>query len=206
SLLAMLDSSIGGKTGVDVPAGKNLVGAFHQPRLVVADLDVLESLPREQLVAGVSEAIKHGVIADAEYFEFLEHAHTAVLARDPAALERAVTRSIAIKAEIVAADEREAGRRSILNFGHTIGHAIEASVDFAMLHGEAVAIGMIYEARLARALGTGAAEIETRLRELLVDCGLPSERPSAARVDDLMRTMALDKKARAGTVRFALPR
>src|SRR3989442_4695362 len=151
SLLAMIDSSIGGKTGVDVPAGKNLVGAFHQPRLVIADLDVLGTLPRVQLAAGMAEAVKHGAIADAAYFAFLEQATAAVTARDPAALERVVRRAVEIKAEVVAADEREAGRRAILNFGHTMGHAIEATAKFAVLHGEAVAIGMGYEARLAAA-------------------------------------------------------
>src|SRR6185312_7677005 len=146
SLLAMIDSSIGGKTGVDVTAGKNLIGAFHQPRLVVADLDVLSSLPRSQLAAGIAEAVKHGVIADAEYFAFLEATPDAILRGDAAAVERLVTRSIEIKAAVVAEDEREMGRRAILNFGHTVGHAIEATVKYDMLHGEAVAIGMAYEA------------------------------------------------------------
>ena len=123
TLLAMIDSSIGGKTGVDVPAGKNLLGAFHQPRLVVADLDVLGSLPPPQLAAGMAEAVKHGVIADRRYFDALEHEHGAVTARDAGALERVVRRSVEIKAEVVAADEREAGRRAILNFGHTVAHA-----------------------------------------------------------------------------------
>jgi len=204
SLLAMIDSSIGGKTAVDVPAGKNLIGAFHQPRLVVADLDVLASLPPAQLMAGMAEAVKHGVIADAAYFDFLERSAAAVLARDRAALERTVTRSIEIKAAVVAADERETGRRAILNFGHTVGHAIETTTDFAMLHGEAIAIGMHCEARLAEALGIASAGTATRVRSALGRYGLPLALPARVRIDDVMRVMQVDKKARDGAVRFAL--
>jgi len=206
SLLAMIDSSIGGKTGVDVPAGKNLLGAFHQPRLVIADLDVLGTLPPVQLAAGMAEAVKHGAIADAAYFAFLEREAAAVTARDPAALERVVRRSVEIKAEVVAADEREAGRRAILNFGHTVGHAIEATAKFAVLHGEAVAIGMACEARLAAALGIAAPGTADRVCALLERYGLPLERPATGTVDDLIAAMHHDKKARAGAVRFALPR
>lgn len=205
SLLAMIDSSIGGKTGVDVPAGKNLLGAFHQPRLVVADLDVLDTLAPVQLAAGVAEAVKHGVIADAEYFAFLEANLAAVQAKDAATLERVARRSVEIKAEVVAADEREAGRRAILNFGHTVGHAIEATAKFAVLHGEAVAIGMAYEARLAEALAIAERGTAERIRRLLERYGLPLERPDGATVDDLIAAMQVDKKAREGTVRFALP-
>jgi len=123
TLLAMIDSSIGGKTGVDVPAGKNLLGAFHQPRLVVADLDLLGTLPPPQLAAGIAEAVKHGAIADADYFAFLEREHHAVTTKQPAALEQLVRRSVEIKAGVVAADERETGRRAILNFGHDVRSA-----------------------------------------------------------------------------------
>jgi len=206
SLLAMIDSSIGGKTGVDVPAGKNLLGAFHQPRLVIADLDVLGTLPPVQLAAGMAEAVKHGAIADAAYFAFLEQETAAITARDPAALERLVRRSVEIKAEVVAADEREAGRRAILNFGHTVGHAIEATAKFAVLHGEAVAIGMACEARLAARLGIAAPGTADRVCALLERYGLPLERPATGTVDDLIAAMHHDKKARAGAVRFALPR
>jgi 3-dehydroquinate synthase len=206
SLLAMIDSSIGGKTGVDVPAGKNLIGAFHQPRLVVADLDLLASLPPVQIAAGLAEAVKHGVIADAAYFEFLEAEYAAVLAREPEALARAVTRSIEIKAAVVAADERETGRRAILNFGHTLGHAVEITTQFDVLHGEAVAIGMAFEARLAEALTIAAPGTARRVRALLERCGLPLECPAGPTVDALVQAMQLDKKARAGAVRFALPR
>jgi 3-dehydroquinate synthase len=205
TLLAMIDSSIGGKTGVDVPAGKNLVGAFHQPRLVVADLDVLASLPPQQLASGMAEAVKHGVIADAAYFATLERDPEAIVARRPDALERLVQRSVEIKAAVVAADEREAGRRAVLNFGHTIGHAIEATARFAALHGEAVAIGMAYEARLAEVLGIAERGTTTRLTGLLERYQLPRDLPDSANVDALIAAMQLDKKAREGTVRFALP-
>lgn len=205
TLLAMIDSSIGGKTGVDVPAGKNLVGAFHQPRLVVADLDLLGTLPAPQLAAGIAEAVKHGAIADADYFAFLEREHAAVTGKQPAALERLVRRSVEIKATVVAADERETGRRAILNFGHTVAHAVEATVKFAVLHGEAVAIGMAYEARLAERLGIAAAGTADRIGRLLERYKLPLELPESATADDLLAAMQLDKKARAGTVRFALP-
>ncbi len=206
TLLAMIDSSIGGKTGVDVPAGKNLLGAFHQPRLVVTDLDVLASLAPVQLAAGMAEAVKHGVIADAEYFAFLEREREGVTAKDPDALEHVVRRSVEIKAEVVAADQREAGRRAILNFGHTIGHAIEATARFEVLHGEAVAIGMAYESRLAEALGVADRGTAERIGGLLERYQLPLELPDTATVDGLVAAMQLDKKAREGTVRFALPK
>jgi 3-dehydroquinate synthase len=207
SLLAMIDSSIGGKTGVDVPAGKNLLGAFHQPRLVVADLDLLSSLPPVQLSAGLAEAVKHGVIADAEYFAFLEKEHAAILAKDPAALERVVRRSVEIKAAVVAEDEREAGRRAILNFGHTVGHAIEATTKFEVLHGEAVAIGMALEARLAEALGIAGKGTADRIVKLLERFRLPVERPGGGpSADDLIEVMRGDKKARGGEFRFAMPK
>lgn len=206
SLLAMIDSSIGGKTGVDVPAGKNLLGAFHQPRLVIADLDTLRSLAPAQIAAGMAEAVKHGVIADSGYVELLEQSEPAVAAKDVAALERVVRRSVEIKAEVVAADEREAGRRAILNFGHTVGHAIEATAGFSILHGEAVAIGMTCEARLAEALGIAQPGTAERIHHLLERYGLPLELPAAASVDGLMGAMRLDKKTRAGSTRFALPR
>jgi 3-dehydroquinate synthase len=206
SLLAMIDSAIGGKTGVDVPAGKNLLGAFHQPRRVIADLDALASLPSVQLAAGLAEAVKHGVIADADYFDFLEREHQAVISKDAGALERVVSRSVEIKAAVVAADEREAGRRATLNFGHTVGHAIEATAKFAVLHGEAVAIGMAYEARLAEALKVAEPGTADRIRGLLERYGLPLALPVPATPDGLLAAMQLDKKARAGSVRFALPR
>ena len=206
SLLAMIDSSIGGKTGVDVPAGKNLLGAFHQPRIVLADLTLLTSLPPVQLSAGLAEAVKHGAIADAEYFAFLETDGAAILAKDGAALERVVQRSVEIKASVVAEDEREAGRRAILNFGHTIGHAIEATSKFEVLHGEAVGIGMVYEARLGEAMGVTAKGTAERIAALLEALRLPVERPDGASADQLIEVMRGDKKVRGGEIRFAVPK
>ena len=206
SLLAMLDSSIGGKTGVDVPAGKNWLGAFHQPRVVIADPDLLGSLTSVQLSAGLAEAVKHGVIADAEYFAFLETEYAAIFAKHAPALERLVRRSVEIKADVVAQDEREQGRRAILNFGHTVGHAIEATSTYEVLHGEAVAIGMAYESRLAESLGIAAAGTAQRITRVLELLHLPTERPDASKVDDLIVAMRNDKKVRGGEIRLALPK
>jgi 3-dehydroquinate synthase len=200
----MIDSSIGGKTGVDTAHGKNLLGAFHQPRLVIADLDTLATLPPPQLAAGMAEAIKHGAIADADYFAALERAEVP-LTGDPAALERVVARSVEIKAEIVAADERERGRRAVLNFGHTVGHALEATGGYALLHGEAVAIGMVVEARLAETLRVAEAGTARRLAAALQHHRLPSAIPDGCAVDGLVTAMRYDKKARDGALRFALP-
>src|SRR6266550_2335085 len=166
---------------------------------------VLGSLPPPQLAAGMAEAVKHGVIADRQYFDVLEQEHAAVTTRDVGALERVVRRSVEIKAEVVAADEREAGRRAILNFGHTVAHAIEATTQFATLHGEAVAIGMAYEARLAEALGIAEAGTADRVQRLLERYNLPLDLPESATVEALVAAMQLDKKARDGSVRFALP-
>ena len=206
TLLAMIDSSIGGKTGVDVPAGKNLLGAFHQPRVVIADPELLGSLSSGQLAAGLAEAVKHGVIADAEYFAFLEGEYAAIFAKHAPALERVVRRSVEIKAAIVAHDEREKGKRAILNFGHTVGHAIEATSKYEVLHGEAVAIGMVYEGRLAERLGIAAAGTAQRIKSALERLNLPVDRPDASRVDELLEVMRADKKVRAGEIRLALPR
>lgn len=206
SLLAMIDSSIGGKTGVDVPAGKNLLGAFHQPRVVVADPQLLGSLSSVQLAAGLAEAVKHGVIADADYFGFLEGEYAAIFAKHAPALERVVRRSVEIKAAVVAQDERENGRRAILNFGHTIGHAIEATSQYEVLHGEAVAMGMVYEGRLAESLGIASPGTAQRITAVLETLHLPVERPDGSQVDDLITAMRADKKVRAGEIRLALPR
>ena len=205
TLLAMIDSSIGGKTGVDVPAGKNLLGAFHQPRVVVADPDLLGSLPSVQLAAGLAEAVKHGAVADADYFAFLETEYAAIFAKHAPALHRLVRRSVEIKAAVVAQDERERGRRAILNFGHTVGHAIEATSHYEVLHGEAVAIGMVYEARLAEALGIAAGGTAQRIAAVLERLHLPTERPDGSQIDELIAAMRADKKTRAGEIRLALP-
>lgn len=206
SLLAMIDSSIGGKTGVDVPRGKNLQGAFHQPILVLADLDTLATLPAPQFAAGMAEAVKHGVIADAEYFTGLERDHRSLVARDPEPLEHMVRRSVEIKAEVVAADEREAGRRAVLNFGHTIGHAIEATSGYGVLHGEAVAIGMALEARVAERAGVAEAGTAKRIERVLSRYALPLELPDPGAVDRLLEAMHHDKKVRGGELRLVLPR
>ena len=175
SLLAMIDSSIGGKTGVDVPAGKNLLGAFHQPRVVVADPELLGSLSSVQLAAGLAEAVKHGVIADADYFAFLEREYAAIFAKHAPALERVVRRSVEIKAEVVAQDEREKGKRAILNFGHTVGHAIEATSKYEVMHGEAVAIGMVYEGRIAESLDIDASPQENVKRAAAAKGAKPTD-------------------------------
>ncbi|MFI5213962.1 MAG: 3-dehydroquinate synthase [Gemmatimonadales bacterium] len=205
TLLAMIDSSIGGKTGVDVPGAKNQVGAFHQPRFVLADIDLLASLPKPQLASGMAEAIKHGAIRDGAYFASLEDA-APVLARDLDRLEAVVRGSIEIKAAVVAADEKEAGQRQVLNFGHTIGHAIESLCGFELLHGEAVAIGMSAEARIAESAGLAAKGLHETLVRMLERYALPTTLPAALTTDALLEVMSADKKVRAGRIRFALPR
>ncbi len=203
--LAMIDASVGGKTGVDVPSGKNLVGAFHPPRFVLSDINTIATLPRNQIAAGLAEAIKHGIGADAAYAEAVAGAATACLARSPDVLEPIVTRGIAIKVEVITTDPEERGRRQILNFGHTIGHAVEARSGYGLLHGEAVAIGMATEAALAEQLGIAAAGTRAAVRELLAAYDLPCTVPATLTSDALLETMRHDKKVRAGAVRFALP-
>jgi 3-dehydroquinate synthase len=203
SLLAMIDSSIGGKTGVDAPAGKNLVGAFHQPRLVVADLVTLATLPPNHLSAGMAEAIKHGAIADATYFEQVRTLAPRVLEGDRLALRQVVERSVAIKAGVVAEDERERGRRAILNFGHTLAHALEAVTGYELLHGEAVAVGMAAEARLGLALEITAAPALQALLDTLSAYHLPLRIPPTAVSERMLEVMRHDKKNREASVRFA---
>jgi 3-dehydroquinate synthase len=207
TLLAMVDSSVGGKTGVDTPAGKNLVGAFLQPRRVVVDLGAVATLSRADLAAGMAEVIKYGVILDAVLFQALEaELLDAALACDEEALARVVSRSCDLKASVVAADETEAGYRQILNFGHTVAHALEAVSGFEMRHGEAVAIGMVVEARLAhRKLGGAAAGIDERVARLCARAGLPTEVPDDCDVEALVAAAFHDKKVREGTIRCALP-
>ncbi len=204
TLLAMIDSSIGGKTGVDTATGKNLIGAFHQPRLVVADVGTLGSLPRNHISAGMAEALKHGAIADRRYFERLHSARDRLLARDTAALAEAVIESVRIKALVVLEDEREQGRRAMLNFGHTIGHAIETATGYALLHGEAIAIGMAAEAALGVKLGVTDKKDAATLVSVLERFGLPTQLPAEVSVDRLLAAMQHDKKARRGEIRFAL--
>jgi 3-dehydroquinate synthase len=203
TVLAMIDSSVGGKTGVDTRHGKNLIGAFHQPRAVVADVRTLETLPGAHATAGLAEALKHGAIADAGYFARVVALREPLRRRDPEAWEEVVGRSVEIKAAIVSADERERDRRAVLNFGHTVGHAVEAVSRYEMLHGEAVAIGMATEARLGEAVGITRAGVATAIREALSALDLPTE-PAPGQATALADAMRFDKKARGGTVRFAL--
>jgi len=206
SLLAMIDASIGGKTGVDTRAGKNLVGAFHQPSAVIADPDLLRTLPADHLRAGLAEALKHGVIADSDYF-----AAVAELARNPEShldsdgFTDLVARSVEIKADIVRRDEREGGVRKTLNFGHTLGHAIELCSDYSMLHGAAVAAGMVLESALAERIGVAAEGTRARIQQAVLDAGLPIRAPRAMRAGDILQATRGDKKARGGRVEYALP-
>jgi 3-dehydroquinate synthase len=205
TLLAQVDSSVGGKTGINHPLGKNMIGAFHQPLLVIADTDTLGTLPDRELRAGIAEVIKHGAIRDAPFFAWLEANVDALLARDPAALAHAVCRSIEIKAAVVALDERETGPRALLNFGHTFGHAIETGAGYGeWLHGEAVAAGMVIAAELSCRLSGLSATDRDRLRSLVARAGLPVAPPpglTPERIRDLMR---VDKKVKAGRIRLIL--
>ena len=202
TLLAQVDSSVGGKTGVNHTQGKNLIGAFHQPRLVLIDTDTLTTLPDRELKAGLAEIIKYGAIADLEFFCWLENNMSELLGRNRDALVYAIRRSCELKAEIVAEDEREAGRRAILNFGHTFGHAIERSVGYGeWLHGEAVAAGMLMAAELS---GIGEDE-RARLRNLVEAAELPTG-PPAMGVGRMQTAMTMDKKVKAKQLRFVLLR
>ena len=206
SLLAMIDASVGGKTGVDTPAGKNLIGAFHPPALVLADPTALATLPAVQLRAGLAEAIKHGVIADDRYFDRIVQTLPTLLAEQggPEMLEL-IARSVEIKADVVARDEREGGVRKTLNFGHTLGHAIESESGYQLLHGEAVAIGMVLESELAERIGVAEAGTTRRVRDAVERAGLPTRRPSGIEPERVLAATRSDKKARRGTAEFALP-
>ncbi len=204
TLLAQVDSSVGGKTGVNLPAGKNLVGAFHQPLAVIADTDTLATLPPRELRAGLAEVIKYGCICDVGFLDWIETRLEALLACDAAALTEAIERSCAIKARVVGEDEREHGLRAILNFGHTFGHAIEAATGYeTLLHGEAVALGMLCAADLSCRIGMLEPAAAARIGALLTRAGLPTVTPriGAARAAELLR---LDKKVLAGKVRLVL--
>lgn len=204
TLLAQVDSSVGGKTGINHPLGKNMLGAFHQPSAVIMDLATLSTLPERELSAGLAEIIKHGAMADAAYFDWLEANMPALRRRDLAALTHAIKRSCEIKADVVRQDERESGLRAMLNFGHTFGHAIEAGLGYgSWLHGEAVAAGMVQAADLSQRLGLLDAGEALRLRQLVEAAGLPSFAP-AFDVPQWLELMAVDKKADAGALRFIL--
>jgi 3-dehydroquinate synthase len=205
TLLAQVDSSVGGKVGVNLPQGKNMVGAFYQPRIVLADTDALATLPQRELRAGFAEVIKHGAIADAEFFDWLEQNYRRVLELDAEAVAYAVRRCCEIKADVVSRDEREAGQRAILNFGHTVGHAMEALTEYVgLLHGEAIAIGMCCAVLLSvKRAGLSPSEA-ARVKELVDTCGLPTRLGEKLSADQLFAAMRLDKKARGGKLRFVL--
>jgi 3-dehydroquinate synthase len=206
TLLALVDSSVGGKTAVNHPAGKNMIGAFHQPRAVIADLDTLKTLPQREYLAGVAEIVKYGVIRDAAFFAWLEHNVEKLLARDPAALNHAVMTSCAIKANIVGVDEREDGLRAILNFGHTFGHAIETLTRYEYLHGESVAIGMVMAADTSMRCGMLDAAFARRIRALIAAFGLPVVPPGNLTAAAMRSAMGVDKKVVDGRLRLVLAR
>jgi 3-dehydroquinate synthase len=210
TLLAQVDSSVGGKTGINHPLGKNMVGAFYQPQLVLCDLSTLNTLPARELSAGLAEVIKYGPIADMVFFDWIEANIDTLLARGPLALAHAVKRCCEIKAWVVSQDEREGGLRAILNFGHTFGHAIEAGLGYGVwLHGEAVGCGMVMAAQLSQRLGLVDAAFVARLTALIQKAGLPTVAPvlaptSEANADRYLELMRVDKKAEAGEIKFIL--
>ena len=204
TLLAQVDSSVGGKTGINHPMGKNMIGAFYQPQLVVCDLSTLDTLPQRELSAGLAEVIKYGPIADMAFMEWLEGAMDALLARDKTALAHAVRRCCEIKAWVVGQDEREAGLRAILNFGHTFGHAIEAGMGYGVwLHGEGVGAGMVMAADLSARLGLIDEATSQRIQALIARTGLPVKGP-ALNADRYLELMQVDKKAEGGEIRFVV--
>jgi 3-dehydroquinate synthase len=212
TLLAQVDSSVGGKTGINTPHGKNLVGSFHQPRLVLADIGVLRTLPKRELLAGYAEVVKYGLINDPDFFQWLVDHGLAIVEGDPAARRHAILTSCAAKAAIVAADERESGVRALLNLGHTFGHALEAELgyDGRLLHGEAVAIGLVLAFELSAGLGLCPAADAAAVRRHLAAVGLPTDLESVPgvvwSVDALIEHMHRDKKVRGGRVSFVLVR
>ncbi len=205
TLLAQVDSSVGGKTGLNHPAGKNMIGAFHQPRAVIADTDTLETLPQRELSAGLAEVLKYGFIRDSAFLDWLESHMAELLARDPDALAHAIERSCEIKAHIVAEDEFESGHRALLNLGHTFGHAIEAGAGYGTwLHGEAVAVGTCMAADLSRRIGWLSEADVRRIHHLMVCAGLPTQPPSQLSPERLLELMAVDKKVIGGQMRLVL--
>ncbi|MGD8175932.1 3-dehydroquinate synthase [Marinimicrobium sp. ARAG 43.8] len=205
TLLSMVDSSVGGKTGVNHRLGKNMIGAFYQPQAVIADMSVLETLPDRELSAGIAEVIKYGLIADGEFFEWLESNVPDLMARDPKALAYAVKRSCENKAKVVAQDEREGGLRAILNLGHTFGHAIETAQGYGVwLHGEAVAAGMVMAADLSWRRGAISEEELQRIVRLIERAHLPIKAPADMTPDDFLSLMGVDKKVLDGRLRLVL--
>jgi 3-dehydroquinate synthase len=206
TLLAMIDASVGGKAGVNTPTGKNLIGAFWPPKVVVIDPQVLETLPMPQLRAGFAEVVKHAAIADEAHFRELEGFGEQLLAGESELLSRIIVRSVEIKAETVARDELESGPRKVLNFGHTIAHAIEALAGYQLLHGDAVAIGMVVESRIGERLGITQAGATERIRSLLAALGLPTAVPPNTSAQAICEKVRIDKKARAGRAEMTLLR
>ncbi|MDB5742295.1 MAG: 3-dehydroquinate synthase [Polaromonas sp.] len=208
TLLAQVDSSVGGKTAINHPLGKNMIGAFYQPQLVVCDLDVLQTLPDRELSAGLAEIIKYGPIADMGFFDWLENNLDALLDKEPAALAHAIRRSCEIKAWVVGQDERETGLRAILNFGHTFGHAIESGLGYGKwLHGEGVGCGMVMAAHLSQRLGRVDMAFVERLTTLIQRAGLPVKGPALSAADNAgcyLKLMRVDKKSEAGEIRFVV--
>lgn len=205
TVVAQVDSSLGGKTGINHPSGKNLIGAFHQPRAIVADVATLETLPEREFREGLAEVIKYGAIMEAAMIADLERSIDAILVREPNAMQAVVARSLRHKAAVVSADEREGGLRKTLNFGHTIGHALEAGSGYgALLHGEAVAIGMAAAAALSEARAGLSADERSRLIHLIERAGLPTEIPPHARNAEFVRALRLDKKRTGDAVEFVL--
>jgi 3-dehydroquinate synthase len=204
TLLSQVDSSVGGKTGINHPLGKNMIGAFYQPRVVIADTATLETLPDRELSAGLAEVIKHGAIIDAQFFDWIEANIGLLMARDKGALAYAIARSCEIKADVVRQDEREGGLRAILNFGHTFGHAIEAGLGYgAWLHGEAVGCGMVMAADLSQRMGLVDAGTVARVRQLVAAAGLPTVAPDLGTARWL-ELMEVDKKNEGGAIKFIL--
>jgi 3-dehydroquinate synthase len=206
TLLAQVDSSVGGKTGVNHRLAKNMIGAFWQPRLVWVDVQTLRTLPRREFLAGLAEVIKYGIIRDEDFFDFLEGNRDRVLEMDDDSLARIIGRSCEIKAEVVSRDERESGLRAILNYGHTIGHAIETVTSYRKyLHGEAVAAGMGVEASISKTMGLIEEDQVARIKALIEAYGLPASAPEVRGLDALLSTMQLDKKTVSGELTFILP-
>lgn len=204
TLLAQVDSSVGGKTGINHPLGKNMIGAFYQPQAVIADTATLDTLPARELSAGLAEVIKHGAIIDAAFFDWCEANMAKLVARDPKALAHAIQRSCEIKADVVRQDEREGGLRAILNFGHTFGHAIEAGLGYGeWLHGEAVGCGMVMAAELSRRMGFVDDAVVARIRSVVKAAGLPTEAPDLG-TERWLELMQVDKKNEGGEIKFIL--
>lgn len=205
TLLAQVDSSVGGKTGVDIPEGKNMVGAFYQPKAVYIDIDVLQTLPKEELLGGLAEVIKYGVIRDRTFFDFLKVNREAILQLDEKCITDMIYKCCEIKADVVSEDEKEGGVRRILNYGHTIGHAVEGASDYSIIHGLAVAIGMVAAARLAVLNHLMSVEESQQILQILEEYGMPVCVPAELDRERIKKYLLTDKKTVAGTVFFVLP-